>query len=278
MSVIPLKRKHTRKPSYPAQLKAEYRDAVFGCVYDGSLREITGKTPSGTVEEGSVTYPIVNGMRGVNLSSSGDNWIEFGSDAENLRFSNTSSFTILSVFMPTTTGSYTAVLAKDLGIGTRPLLQWRKTNTEKMNILFGTTGATLHSSSTTTSLSTTKVNVCACTRNVASDSVIISMDGKTESNVADASTGTWTITGTNSDLATAVRPIASFNNSNFIGVKYFDLILPRALSESELNELTANPWQAFEDRTQYIPISTGAAFKPYWARNATITQSLQGMS
>ena len=53
-------------------------------------------------------------------------------------------------------------------------------------------------------------------------------------------------------------------------------LIPYALTPTEIKSLHENPYQVFEDRTQYIPV--GAAFKPYWANNATVVQPMQGMS
>ncbi len=52
----------------------------------------------------------------------------------------------------------------------------------------------------------------------------------------------------------------------------------KVMFNGKAKSLYVNPYQILKPRTTYIPVAAAAGFKPYYARNATVVQSLQGLS
>jgi hypothetical protein len=175
-----------------------------------------------------------------------------------VQFTQASSFTIVSCFYLTTAGqSFPQILSKDSGIGApRSLLQWRL-NSDKLEMIVGSTGETLGSVTGASTLSIDTRVVAAARRDVAADTLAVFLNGKLDQSIADASTGTWTIT--DGELASE---LVSAGASGIAALKVFDFIFGRALSNAEILDIYGDPYQMFEDEAPPLVQLIGLAPAP----------------
>jgi hypothetical protein len=183
--------------------------------------------------------------------------VSFGNPAK-VQFTQASSFTIVSCFYLTTAGqSFPQILSKDSGIGApRSLLQWRL-NSDKLEMIVGSTGETLGSVTGASTLSIDTRVVAAARRDVAADTLAVFLNGKLDQSIADASTGTWTIT--DGELASE---LVSAGASGIAALKVFDFIFGRALSNAEILDIYGDPYQMFEDEAPPLVQLIGLAPAP----------------
>ena len=179
------------------------------------------------------------GVRGIGQSSGNNNFVDFGNVVDT-QFTNTTSFTIFSVFKPfAATGAFHALLAKDTAAGTRALFQWRHTAADKMELLFGITSSTLGSVVSDTTIIDGQTYAACVVRDVGADQLRIFMDGRLDKEVTDGSTGTWAIT--TGKLMNAFD--TGGNRISWDGDKLIDIIFPfNALTNEEARQLTIDPY------------------------------------
>ena len=186
---------------------------------------------------GSITNWIV-GEPGIGMTFDGtSDFLDF-TNVVDTQFSDTTSFTIVSVFRPEADSTFRNVLRKDNGTGTRALWGIRQTSSNKLDALFGITSATLGSITSNLTL-TQRVYASALVRDVKADQIRLFIDGVLDNEVADGSTGTWTVSL--GALRTAVDSGGSAEK--WKGEKFLDIIFPfNALTNEEARQLTLDPW------------------------------------
>ena len=226
---------------------------------DGDPGSVDYRRLTGVSEGTGHTWTQTPAGRAVSLDGSDDNSFSFG-DVPDARFTETTSFSILSVFSFSATGAFDMLLAKDSAAGTRALFQWRKTDTEKIELLFGITSSTLGQVTSDQTLSANQIYVACAVRDVAADQLRLFIDGKKDKEITDASTGTWTIT----DGTLRPQLDTGGDQASWPGDKILDIIFPTdALTDHEAIALTRDPFSLIRPANDnYVPAIFGGLGAP----------------
>jgi len=278
--LIPLKRRHTRKPNYPAGVNwgnplSKGLAAVIihlphiNSVYDA----VSGRLYSGE----ATSLEVKDGERQLKFDGSNDYFkIPLDIGAESTIFTK-----VYSEVLTGGTHLRAATLSDSTTTNVRVSLGRVVSGYARVNNNDGTNN-NIVDSAYTINTSPNPYSICSVQQSGQPITAYINGvydDGSARGTTTNASNLTF------SGLDTLTIGAVTFSTgqqnhwNNHISVV---VVYDRCLSATEVRELNHNPYQILQPYTQYIEAGAAAAeesgFNPFWAANATITQSMQGFS
>jgi len=229
------------------------RDLLFAALYNeqaGVPLDITDWTVGSFV--GTAGYGSLASECGILCNGDIGDYVTFGNITK-LKFTNASSFTIISAIIPTNLAIEQEIMSKSLLFGSLTL-NWGLI-ADKLKFLIGNAGLTLGEVYGALSVPADALSIVACRRDVTADTLALYVNGMKDTSVTDASTGAWTIsTGEWASILTD-----SLTNG-FDGLKVVDLVFGRALTDAEIADVSTNLYALFEwevplTDTLFVPIT-----------------------